>query len=253
VFSNNSDAQSYAIAFLIFILLLPACLSWFQPRVIFALARWSDSVPSATETPDGFYTRLYNELQARLEEKQLPFSVVGFGPRHLTSNRTIFGSNPVYLTVKYQHLTYYVYAAPAPGGVFVSTWLFSKYSFWEEFNPVKWFLFWKLFQMTLFQFDVLDLFHTVVHQTVTDLIDVYRAEEGLQPMSEYEKRPVLGSYYAKLKLGALPPAGYAAPMAQMPAPAGGVLPLQTDPIRTDAVRSPEDDFGLQGAASRPLA
>lgn len=248
MFSNSSDAGPYFLAFLIFVLLALACVSWRQPRAIFSLARWSYFVPSASETPDGFYTRLYGELQSRLEQKQLPFSAVGFGPRHMFSTRSIFGARPVYLAIRYQHLTYYVYAAPAPNGLFVSSWLFSRYTLWEDHPVLKWVLFWRLYQMTLFQFDVLELFHGAVHHALTDVIDSYREAEGLQPLAEYEKRPALNSYYARLKQGTLPPAGYAVPMQPPPLAPGGVLPIHTDPVR-----SPEDDFGLHGAASRPIA
>lgn len=219
----------FVIAFGVFLIL--ACFSWRQPRAILTLSRWAEPVPAGDETPDGFYTTLYNALKDRLEERQLPFSAVGFGPKHLFSTRTIFGSRPVYLAIRYQHLTYYVYAAPAPGGLFVSSWLFSKYRLWEGHPILQWVLLWKLYQQTLFQFDVTDMFHSIAHNTLMDVVNDYREEQGLAPLEEHERRPVLHSFYATMKQGTASANGYVLPVnttgSQSPsAPIGVPLPVE---------------------------
>ena len=174
----------------------------------------------ATEDgPDEFYAKLYYNLKEQFEERQLPISSVGFGPKHLFSARTALSGRPVYLAIKYQDLSYYVYAAPAPGGLFVSSWLFSKYTIWEGHALMQAFMAWRQFRQTIFQADMMELFHGIAHGALTDTVDSYREEDGLAPLEEYEKRPVLHSFYARMKNGSGPnPNGFVMPVGQGDAP-----------------------------------
>lgn len=244
------EVPPYLIAFVLLVLLVLASGSWGQPRAMFSVSRWSGYIGDPEETPEGFYTRYFNTMRERLAEKPLPFSSIGFGPKHLFAVRSALGPRPVYLMLRYREFTYYVHAMPAPGGILVSSWTFSKYTHWEEHPILKWVLAFRLYQQTLFQFDVLDLFHGVMHNTLMDVIESYREEQGLEPMTEQERRPILQSYFAKFKEGPQPQAGYGTPVgstgpapvatsrngvppAKRPAeapPTGGVLPIQTDPL-----------------------
>lgn len=202
------------------VLLVLAFLSWGQPRALFALAQWSHAMPGLDEDADQFYARLFRLLEGRLGARPLPFSSLTIGPSHLWATRTLLGGEALYLQARYQHLTYYVYACPMPGGLYVSTWLFSSMAGWEDHFLLKWLLLWRLYRMTLFGYDAIEMFHLTVHGALMDLLDDYSRERGLPLLDEMARRPVLHGFYARSKgLAALP--GAAAVAA---APTSGALP-----------------------------
>lgn len=202
------------------VLLLLALLSWGQPRALFALAQWSHAVPNLDEGADLFYARLFRLMEGRLSARPLPFSSLTIGPCHLWATRTLLGGEALYLQARYGHLTYYVYACPMPGGLYVSTWLFSSMAGWEEHPLLKWLLAWRLYRMTLFGYDAIEMFHMTVHGTVMDLLDDYARERGLAPLDEVSRRPVLHGFYARSKGGAALPSA---------TPASGALPVPAPP------------------------
>ncbi len=196
------------------VLLGLALLSWRQPRALFALAQWSHAVAGLDEDAELFYARLFRLLEDRLEARPLPFSSLSMGPCPLFATRTLWGGTVTYLQVRYQHLTYYVYACPMPGGLFVSTWLFSSMAGWEERPLLRWLLMWRLYRMTLFGSDCLEMFHLTVHGAVLDLLNDYTRERSLPPLDAAASRPVLHGFYARRK-GVVAASGV---------PASGTLP-----------------------------
>jgi hypothetical protein len=191
---------------------LLALLSWNQPRAWMRSAQFEACVPGYGGAADPFYTLLYERLQSDLTRSALPFSALSFGPRHLFASRHIFSARPVYLEVRCGHLSYFVYAIPAPSGLYVSAWLFSKHEKWQSHPLLKWVVAWRLAQMTLFQYDIMRLFHVVVQDALTAVLDELREDQGLPPLEAYEKRPVLSGFYASMCGGRSGP-GMVAPLS----------------------------------------
>ncbi len=212
------------------VLFLLAFLSWWQPRALCAQVQWSHAMWNLDEDADRFYARLFTLLETRLAARPLPFSSLSIGPCSLFATRTLLGGEALYLQANYRHLTYYVYACPMPGGLYVSTWLFSKMAGWENHPLLKWLLLWRLYRMTLFGFDALEMFHLTVHGAVIDLLADYARERGLPPLDEVASRPILHGFYARQKgvatLSAAPASG-TMPVAPTPTPAR--LPFEAPP------------------------
>lgn len=226
------DVQVFFWVNLGLFLLLLACYGWGQPRMTLAIENWSHTVKGFDEAPDLFYARLYQRLKEALTEAQLPDATIGFGSRHLFGNRTIFGARPQYLMVRYTHLSFYIYAFPLPGGLYVSYCAFSKYTLWEDHPIIKLLLAWRNYHMTIYQYDVTDMCLGLIRGSLHQVIDSYCAERGLKPLEEYERRPVLHSFYARYKqAGAsgpstVPMAGMVLPVSTaMPAGAGSPSPV----------------------------
>jgi hypothetical protein len=207
-------------------LLLLACFGWGQPRVDLSIERWSKCINGLSEPADLFYARVYQRLKERLTQASLPDSKIGFGPGHLFGNGTIFGARPRYLIIRYADLVVYLYAFPLPSGLFISYWGFSKFSLWLQHPLLKYFAVFSPKPITLYRFDVTELCLTVIHSALHEVIDDYCVERGLRPLEEYEKRPILQSFYAKYKQGDLPPVSYVTPTGYT-APAGYSMPVQT--------------------------
>lgn len=224
-----------------FLFLFLACFGWNQPRIALSISQWSRPIEGLNEPADLFYARVYQRLKERLDEAGLPDSRIGFGPGYLFANRTIFGARPQYLIVRYSHLTIYLYCFPLPYGLYVSYWAFSKYTLWLEHPILRWLVFWKSWQMTLYQFDVTDMCLTTINSAVHEVLDDYSAERELKPLEAHERRPILHSFYAKYKQQNVPPAGYVMPLTSvMPLSPSGPIPLPSVPFPAMPVTTTPD-------------
>lgn len=245
----------FSLLLLGLVLLVLAFLSWGQPRALFALVQWSQAMPNLDEDAAQFYARLFQLLEGRLGARPLPFSSLTIGPSHLWATRTLLGGEALYLQARYQHLTYYVYACPMPGGLYVSTWLFSSMAGWEEHPLLKWLLLWRLYRMTLFGYDAIEMFHLTVHGTLMDLLDDYSRERGLPLLDEVARRPVLHGFYARSKgVAALPsaPAAVALPpvVPTMPA-AAARLPFEAPAELPLVPPAPASSLPFERGDTRP--
>lgn len=178
---------------------------------------WHQSVSGLHENPSRFYAQVYQRLQAGLESGQVPLTGFGFGPHYLFEGGSIFGGRPLYLRACYKHVTFYLYVAATPAGLFVSHWSFSKFTFWLQHPLLRWFMFWYFQNQTLFQFDAVLMFSEAMHAVVLEVLDSYMQQENLKPLEELERRPVLHPFYGAMTPGQLLPVG--------PKGAGRRLPL----------------------------
>jgi hypothetical protein len=177
-----------------------------QPKVGEQISVWRTVIPVPDEPAQRFYTRLYQALKASLQERlgegDIPIEIVltgmGFGPHRLFATPFLFAERPLYLLVRYQHLKCYIYAGQTPTGLFVSTWGYSDYHVGEGADlRIAWTKrAWRYFsRQTLFQFDATIMFINAVHELLAEVVDHYRAEEGLQPLEALERRPILHAFY----------------------------------------------------------
>lgn len=210
----------------VFVAALLWCLivAWGQPKPYRYCSRFEEIIPNCTLSPDQFYALVFDELAALFSVTQLPFSAVSFGPRELYSGRHVFSPRCVYLEVKYEQYSYYIYAVPAGDMLCVTGWLFSKYDAWMEYPVLRQLALFQMAGETLFRVDIMSIFHSVVAGALYTVLNDLREKEGLRPLAEYERRPVLRGYYARLKQGDTPAAMVAPPVTPVPQPA--VLPSQ---------------------------
>lgn len=189
--------DSTAVLFLagLFLLLL-GCIAWNQPRVTDRVWHWHQTITGLEEAPDRFYAQVHQGLQAGLQVRHLPLGGMGFGPSTLFETRSILHGRPLYLEARYKHATFYLYAAPTPAGFFVSEWMFSKYITWMSHPILKWFSVFYFSRQTLFQFDAVLMFGESIHATVLQVLDTYLEEADLQPLDEFERRPILHAFYS---------------------------------------------------------
>lgn len=207
------------------VLLVLACLAWNQPRETDAVETRPNILKGLEEPPDLFYARTYQRLRENLERAGLPDCRVGFGSRHLFGHRTVFGARPRYLCIRYDHLTFYIYAYQLPAGLYVSYRCFSRYI--KGLLPQ-----WRVRRMTLYQFDIMDMCTALILGSLDEVIDAYAQERGLQPLEAHERRPVLHSFYARHRDGETPAVAYILPASTLPAnalPAGNAAPLGAMP------------------------
>jgi hypothetical protein len=181
-----------------------------QPKVGEQVSVWRGLAPVLEEPPQRFYARLYQTLKASLQDRladhdnrdAAPVEVVltgmGFGPHRLFAAPSLFAERPLYLLVRYKHLRCYIYAGQTPTGLFISSWGYSDYHVGEGADRrialTK--KAWKYFsRQTLFQVDATIMFTFCVQEIISQVVDGYREEKGLQPMEALERRPILHAFY----------------------------------------------------------
>jgi hypothetical protein len=201
------DQEMWLLAAALVVLIL-GCISWGQPRVINRVWHWHYLTAGLQETPDHFYAQVYQRLEEGIQVRHLPLSGLGFGPSRLFENRTILGGQHLYLQARYKHASIYLYVAQTPNGLFISQWLFSRHHNLLGHPILRWTLLPYIYGQTLFQFDSVLMFGESFHSIVLDVLDGYIQEHGLKPMEEFERRPVLHSFYGGIAAGYGTPSGY---------------------------------------------
>jgi hypothetical protein len=167
-----------------------------QPRVKDRVGHWHHTFPDLDTQPDTIYTGVYQALRSSLQERDVALYGLGFGPTRFFARASLLAERPLYLHVRYRHLSYYLYAGQTPAGLFVSSWFYDKYLLGEQrlLAPTK--KAWRYFsKQTLFEHDAALMFVLSVHELVTGLLNEQLVEKGLQPMEELERRPILHAFY----------------------------------------------------------
>lgn len=188
-----------AVGFLVGVLLLGlGCVAWRRRRAGDRIAYWHQTIVGLEEDPNRFYAQVHQVLKARLEAPEMALVGFGFGPLREFETTSIFGPRPLYLGVRYKHLTFYVYAGQTPAGFFVSTWLYHQWLRGDEreerpgqqakarrYDSRE----------TMFQYDTVLMFIESVQTIVLEVLDRYIQEQGLKPLEAYERRPILHAFY----------------------------------------------------------
>lgn len=180
-------------------MLLLGLRAYGQPRVADRVAYWHQTVAGLDETPEKFYAQVHQALREGLQLRDISLSGFGFGPKHLFEARSVFSERPLYLSVRYKHLTYYLYTGQTPAGLFISTWLYNRKmsGFGTHLTPfqIPALQFHYFGRQSLFQYDATLMFFESVHAVVLDVLDRYVEEQKLKPLEDFERRPVLHAFY----------------------------------------------------------
>jgi hypothetical protein len=227
-------SQGLLWAFGIFLLVV-AIKAWRQPKPYQASCQYDEFSPGFEGGAERFYALVFERLEADLRASQLPFSSLSFGPRELFSKRSCLSPPCLYLQVRYLDLSYYIYAVPAPGGLHVSTWFFSRAFVFAGHPIFKWLFWWRWSRMTLFQFDMARLFHYAVAGAIYAVLNELRAEQGLRPLEEFERRPVLRGFYASMRgAGTFGSGSFGSGFQGGVTQQEGLLPISRQPVFQDS-------------------
>jgi hypothetical protein len=199
-----------------------------QPRVADRVAYWHQTIAGLDETPAQFYAQVHQALREALQQHDIALVGFGFGPQRLFEGRSALSEQPLYLSVRYKHLTYYLYTGQTPAGLFISTWLYNKKmsGIGTHLTPFQLasLQFHYFGRQSLFQYDATLMFFESVHSVVLEVLDRYLEERKLQPLEEYERRPVLHAFYGGAGAFAPAPTNFV-PGAPSPGQPAGKRPL----------------------------
>lgn len=184
-------------AMLIFLLLILATLSVIvmaggdRPLVENSISSWCQSVPNLQGTTSEFYEQVVAAVEAR-EVPGVSMRTVLFHEGGIQSDMR------EYLRIERGSLVYDLCAAPFGGTFFVSSWLAQKPSkaldalastpliggvvrtLIRLFDPI-----------TYFKLDAARMFQGAVHEAVLEVIDQMTSVQGIAPLTELQRRPVL--------------------------------------------------------------
>lgn len=179
------------------LLVLVAAVVWMyvrstRPLVENTEGHWHKTVPGLLIST----TDLYDLIEKKLSEWQVPdlrFERVAVQEGWALSDKRL------YFRVRRAPLAFDIFAAPFGGGTFISTWLWRDPSIiytifsvipFVGLRIVKW-----LDPVTYYALDTAALFQEITHNAVLETLDELVVENGLRPIPEGERKPVMGDLY----------------------------------------------------------
>jgi hypothetical protein len=170
-----------------------------KPLLEDTISHWHSTVRGLSIDPANFYKK----VEALIRDWELPgaeFRRVGLREGGVISWRR------TYLRVSRHGLIYDICLYPFGGGVFVSSWLREPTSFLHKI-PLLGRVFRALSPKTYFLVDSAICFQEVAHAAVLAVLDEYTSTEGVRPIPNEERKPVMRELY----MGNVPFVGPRAP------------------------------------------
>ena len=141
-----------------------------------------------------FYTLLDNELQNH-EVEDIRSAETSLYEGGIGTHRRL------YLKVKWQHLTYFVCAAPFGDHYFFSWHLMDNQSILSmlisKIPLIGGWLYRVLFPVTLYKIDTASMFMKYAHGSVLKVIEEITRESGARSLTEDEKKPVMADIFKR--------------------------------------------------------
>jgi hypothetical protein len=162
------------------------------------LSHWNNMVEGLKQSSDEFY----NEISKNLDVHHLKDIRV---ERVTLYEGGIFSAQREYLQVRGGENVYHVCAAPYGNGFFVSSWLGevqTGFLAWLSSLPyigviVRLFMSF-LKPLTYYRIDTAQMFHAVVHASVTGALNTVLNAQGKRELTESESKPVMRDLFARL-------------------------------------------------------
>jgi hypothetical protein len=156
-----------------------------------SLSNWAQAVPNLQGTTSEFYQQVTAAVEAR-EVPGVSMRTVEFHEGGIQTDKR------EYLRIERGDLIYDLCAAPFGGTFFVSSWLAQKPSAMLDalagiplLGAVVRALIQLFDPLTYFKLDSARMFQGAVHEAVLEVIDGMTSLQGVQPLTELQRRPVL--------------------------------------------------------------
>lgn len=162
------------------------------------LSHWNTRVEGLQQSSKDFYDEVERNLAAhRLDDVKIEHVTLGEGG--------IFASKRDYLQVRRSEHVFHVCAAPYGNGFFVSSWLGQIESeLWARLAAVRFLgAFVRFFRsllkpMTYYTIDTAEMFHSVVHGSVTKALDTVLTARSMRLLTEGERKPVMRDFLGRV-------------------------------------------------------
>ena len=169
-----------------------------KPLVEHTTSRWAQRIDGLEATP----SEVYRAVQEKVREQNMPgvvFKVVSWNEAGLLSDKRD------YLRIRWGELSYDLCVAPFGNGVFFSSWLAEHptplVSFLSSVPIVRWFVIaWIRFfdPVTYYKIDSASMFQGAVQSSVMEVLDSLTNAQGLDPIPDAERRPVMRELYGRV-------------------------------------------------------
>lgn len=156
--------------------------------------RWSTLILGLSYSTKEFYERLEKTLSEQglegldMHLKKINIGAIGMGQRY-------------YFVVRWKEFQYDICAAPFADSFFVSYWALqqpNRFAYALSKIPlVGTGLSSLLFPITYYKVDTSSMFHTLIHQCVTDTVDLLLKENNQPALTENKKSPVMRDIFGR--------------------------------------------------------
>lgn len=154
-------------------------------------SHWFQMIEGLSMQPSAFY----DQVEQQVKEWAIPGVKI---KRVKCAEGGAFSAKRIYLRVTRQEHIFDICGAPFGKGFFVSWWLgekptglFKTLAWWLGHVPPFGFLVAGLFIKTYYKIDTMLMFQQAVHAAVTDVVDTVVETEGLRPLTELDKKPIM--------------------------------------------------------------
>jgi hypothetical protein len=186
--------QLFVLAVVIF-LVIGIAIHQDRPLLEHTVSHWYKTIDGLSGTPTEFYAA----VQAKLLEQSIPglvFKTVAFREGGILSDKRD------YLRIRREEISYDLCVAPFGKTIFISSWLCKRPQGFLEtclsipgLGAVTAFLL-RLFKPeTYYRVDSTLIFQGAIHNCVLSVLDERTSAQGLEPIPEIERRPVLRELY----------------------------------------------------------
>mgnify|MGYP000370761585 CR=1 FL=1 len=157
-------------------------------------SHWS----TMTEGLDVSTKEFYSEVEKAIEKRNIPDVKLSRMDR---SEGGVFSAKREYLRVQRKEFAFDIGAAPFGNGFFVSYWLGEVPSpLWElilNIPGVGLLLAATFKPATYYKIDTANMFQSLVHNAVLEVIDTMSQSKGLRALSELDKKPTMKNIFSK--------------------------------------------------------
>lgn len=180
-----------------FLWVIVSFVSGEKPLLRHTVSHWQESIAGLSGTPGDFYA----EVKALVAAQEMPGVVMKAVSWH---EGGVFSDKRDYLRIRWGEFTFDLCVAPFGKSLFVSYWLSERPStvldFLEQAPFASWFVLPArrlLAPETYYKVDSAGMFQGAVHACILKVLDGMVAAQGLDPLPDSARKPVLRELYGK--------------------------------------------------------
>ncbi len=191
--SSASNIFDYTLYFFIALAIMIFIIVFFSARKELT-NHWNYLIQGLSYSTQDYYSKLETLLKEQgIENIQLKTKNINIGG--------VGSQKRLYLNIQWKEFTYEVCSAPFGNSYFISYWAFQKPNKLKQAIskiPLIGFLLVKLFAPeTYYKIDTRNMFHSLVHQCVTDIADEISKENNIEVMNSTQKVPQMKDVFKR--------------------------------------------------------
>jgi len=158
------------------------------------MSHWGTMIEELAASVQSFYT----DIEEAIQRRSVPGLQVS---RAVSREGGLVSANREYLQVRRNEYVFHICGAPFANGFFVSYWLGEHQGFWRSLIssfPMADLLFAGLLRpLTYYRIDTANMFLSLVHTAVLEVVDDMMEAKGVRKLSEADRKPIKTEFFGQ--------------------------------------------------------